>query len=205
MTIADGIYMGMQALALEFDVAIAGGDTNVWDGPLVINVTLLGLERVGGSVLRSGARVGDIVLVTGSLGGSIAGRHLSFQPRVAEAQVLADRYGLTALTDISDGLASDLRDLCDESGIGIELNAAVIPIAHNVSGDDRLRAAMCDGEDFELAFTMAPGRAERLLRDQPLKGLTVTAIGRVVNDPGLFWIREDGRMPCSWGGYKHNS
>ncbi len=86
--IAMGLHAGIEALAREFDVALAGGDTNAWDGPLVVSVTVLGEATGRGPVRRSGAVVGDVVLVTGPLGGSLLGRHLDPRPRVREALAL---------------------------------------------------------------------------------------------------------------------
>jgi thiamine monophosphate kinase len=99
-------------------VAIVGGDTNSWDGPLVVSVTLLGEATERGPVTRRGARPGDWLLVTGGFGGSILGKHLDFTPRVREAQRLHERADLHAMIDVSDGLAADVHHLCEESGCG---------------------------------------------------------------------------------------
>src|SRR5438034_837700 len=105
-----------------------GGDTASWDGPLAIAVTLLGEATPRGAVQRSGARPGDWLFVTGPLGGSILGRHLSFTPRVREALELHELVDLHAMIDISDGLSADVNHLCEESRCGAVLRAEDIPV-----------------------------------------------------------------------------
>jgi thiamine-monophosphate kinase len=109
------LYEGLLPLAERFDLPIAGGDLQSWDGPLVISVTLLGQPTHRGPLLRSGARPGDKIVVTGAFGGSILGRHLDFDPRIDEALLLADRYPLHAGMDVSDGLSLDLSRLANVS------------------------------------------------------------------------------------------
>src|SRR5262249_50060746 len=116
--LAEGIQAGIHALAAHYQVALIGGDTNSWDGPLVISSTVLGIPSGYGTVRRNGAEVGDWILVTGDLGGSILGKHLKFQPRVREAIALHQSADLHAMIDISDGLAADLHHLLQESGVG---------------------------------------------------------------------------------------
>jgi thiamine-monophosphate kinase len=201
--IAGEIHEGIAMLATEFGTVIAGGDTNVWNGPLVLNITVIGTARLAGSILRSGAKVGDRVLVTGSLGGSLQGHHLTFIPRVREAEVLTERYQLNSMTDISDGLASDLRDICLESKVGIELHRAQIPCSPFAALDDPIRSAMCDGEDFELCFTASVEEADRMVADAPLGKTKITIIGNVISDAGLYWVENGMRIPCLLDGYKH--
>src|SRR5262249_32645732 len=152
--LAEELYRGLRQVADAFDTAIAGGDTNSWDGPLVISVTLLGEATGRGPVTRAGARPGDWLLVTGPLGGSILGKHLDFPPRVREAQRPHAKAALHAMIDVSDGLAADVAHVCAESRCGAVLRADAIP----VSADARrmadagapLEHALGDGEDFEL-------------------------------------------------------
>src|ERR671930_2792736 len=113
--LAEELYRGLREVADAFDTALVGGDTNSWNGPLVISVTLLGEATAKGPVRRSGARPGDWLLVTGPLGGSIRGKHLTFTPRVHEALGLHAHADLHAMIDISDGLAADVNHLCEES------------------------------------------------------------------------------------------
>ncbi len=160
-TLAQSLFAGMSELAEEFDVAIAGGDTNSWDGPLVISVTLVG-ETVGRRrMLRNGARPGDGVYITGPVGGSLrSGRHLTFTPRVREALDLVRHVPVSAMLDLSDGIASDLRHILQESGVGATLEGDAIPIHCDVDPTlpptERLRRALTDGEDFELLWTASP-------------------------------------------------
>lgn len=160
------LYSGLSRCAEPFGVVLAGGDTNIWQGPLVISVTLLGSAPSGGAILRRGAKSGDRVLVTGALGGSLSrGRHLSFTPRIAAAKWLAERVALRGMADISDGLATDLRHIMALSGVGITLDGAAIPIHDDVPAGDaqqRLYAALTDGEDFELVFCCSPEDAKAL-------------------------------------------
>src|SRR5262249_22507067 len=126
--LAEELYRGLREVADAFDTALVGGDTNSWDGPLVIAVTLIGEATARGPVRRSGARPGDWLLVTGPLGGSILGKHLAFTPRVREALALHAAADLHAMIDISDGLAADLHHICRESGCGAVLRAESIPL-----------------------------------------------------------------------------
>src|SRR5581483_9494505 len=127
--VAEELYRGLREVADAFDTAVVGGDTNSWDGPLVISVTLLGEATARGPVTRGGARPGDWLMVTGPLGGSILGKHLDFTPRVREALRLLEAADLKAMIDISDGLAADVHHLCEESRCGAVLRAEAVPIS----------------------------------------------------------------------------
>jgi thiamine-monophosphate kinase len=124
--LARAVYEGIFELARQFDTALAGGDTNSWDGKLVINVTAVGHVAAGKSWRRSGARAGDQILVTADFGGSILGKHFDFTPRVAEASWLADHARIEAAIDVSDGLTLDLSRICQESGCGAVLDLAAV-------------------------------------------------------------------------------
>jgi thiamine-monophosphate kinase len=192
-TVAQGLFAGMLPLAQRFEVDLAGGDTNAWDGPLVISVTVLGEAR-GAPVRRSGARPDDTILVTGALGGSLLGRHLRPEPRIAEALALHAAVPLHAMIDISDGLSADLGHILDESGgLGAILDADAIPIhpdALTASAEDGrtpLDHALSDGEDFELCLIVPSEAAERIARVAPAPAV-VHRIGTVIERPGL-WLR----------------
>jgi thiamine-monophosphate kinase len=206
--LAEELYAGLREMADAHGTAVIGGDTNSWDGPLVISVTLLGEATPRGVVRRSGACAGDWLLVTGPLGGSILGKHLDFTPRVEEALALHEAAALHAMIDVSDGLAADLAHLCDESHCGAVLRAEAIPIAeaaHTLARrDDRsaLEHALGDGEDFELLFAAPPDEARRLLEKQPVQGITLTAIGECVAE-GLWLEEGDRRRPLPAAGYVH--
>ncbi len=205
-SLAEELYRGLREVADAFGTAVVGGDTNSWDGPLVISVTLLGEATARGPVRRSGARPGDWLLVTGPLGGSIRGKHLDFTPRVREALRLHEVADLRAMIDVSDGLAADVNHLCEESRCGAVLRAEAVPISEAARGMDDgrlpLEHALGDGEDFELVFAAAPADGERLLRTQPVPGVTLHQIGECV-ESGL-WLEEGGRSrPLPPAGYVH--
>jgi thiamine-monophosphate kinase len=202
--LAEELYLGLRDVADTFEVPIVGGDTNSWNGPLVISVTVIGEATAGGAVLRSGARSGDWIFVTGPLGGSILGHHLDFTPRIREALALNAAVPIHAMCDISDGLSADLNHILEESRCGAVINAEAIPIspaAHELSratGKSPSQHALGDGEDFELVFTVSPIDGERLLQDPPVTGLV--KIGECV-ESGL-WIQEGSvrtkQEPTGW-------
>src|SRR5262249_43314928 len=203
---AEELYLGLREVADAFGTAVVGGDTNTWNGPLVISVTVFGEATSRGAVRRGGARPGDWLLVTGPLGGSILGKHLTFTPRVREALELHSLADLHAMIDISDGLAADVNHLLQESRCGAVLRAEAIPIADDARRltDDRcaLEHALSDGEDFELAFAVSPDEGRSLLRTQPVQGVTLVPIGECV-EQGL-WLEEGGqRRPLAPAGYVH--
>lgn len=205
--LAEALYHGLRELADAFETAVVGGDTNSWDGPLVISVTLLGEATERGAVTRAGARPGDWLLVTGPLGGSILGKHLDFTPRVREALLLHAAVPLHAMIDVSDGLAADVGHLCDESRCGAVLRAEAIPLSDDAlrlnDGRPPLEHALGDGEDFELVCAVAPDDGRRLVETQPVPGLTLTHIGECV-DAGL-WLEVDGvRRVLERRGYVHH-
>jgi thiamine-monophosphate kinase len=202
----------MLPLAERYRVAIAGGDTNSWDGPLVVSVTAIGEVTADGPLCRRGALPGDRILVTGGFGGSILGRHLDVSPRVEESLLLNGRYALHAGIDCSDGLSLDLSRLCDESGCGAILDLARIPIApaaHELAkqrgdGKPALEHALGDGEDFELILAVPPPSAEQMLADQPLDDVTLTDIGEIIAQRGLRARDAAGKIePLEPRGFLH--
>jgi thiamine-monophosphate kinase len=214
LQLAIALYEGLLPLAAEFDVAIAGGDVNTFDGPLVISVTAIGQPSDRGPLLRSGGRAGDWLLVTGSLGGSILGHMLDFTPRVREALALHERYELHAGVDISDGLALDLSRLAAESHCGAVLFTHQVPIspaAYRLAEQEQaaareataLQHALGDGQDFELLLAVAPETAQSILREQPL-GCPISHVGELVAAPGLWQQDESGqRRPLEPTGWLH--
>lgn len=210
--LAREIMAGMETLAQSYDVAIAGGDTNTWDAPLAISVTLIGESTPHGVWRRDGARPGDMVLITGSLGGSILRHHYEFTPRVKTALSLNERYRIHAAMDVSDGLTLDLSRMAQASGVGVELNAATIPIASDAYRLSELESgtptpldhALGDGEDFELILAVPPEESERILTDQVTgkwapddPGVAIAKIGRFVERPGL-WLDGTAIEPNGW-------
>ena len=211
LDLARALYEGILPLAERFDVAIAGGDTNSWDGGLVICVTAIGVPGPGGVLKRSGAKPGDDILVTGPLGGSILGHQFDFQPRVEEALHLMQRYELHAGLDCSDGLARDVARLCEASGCGAEIDMAQVPIADDAkklsqqqaNGVTPLEHALHDGEDFELILAVAPQVTARILADRT-HPTPLTRIGRFVPEQGLWQLDASGqRKPLSPKGWEH--
>lgn len=201
------LFEGIASLAAEFDVILIGGDTNTWDGPLVISVTVFGETTGTGAVRRSGARPGDWVMATGSFGGSIHGRHLDFTPRVREAQALHRAVALHSMIDVSDGLAADLKHILEESRVGAVLEAAAIPIspaaAQTTDGKSPLEHALGDGEDFELLFTVSPEDGKRLLSRPPL-AVPIAHIGEITQALDYLLKSPDGALrPLESLGWKH--
>jgi thiamine-monophosphate kinase len=142
---------------------VVGGDTATWEGKLVMTVSILGRTAGIPPVLRSGAKPGDTIYVTGPLGGSILGRHLYFEPRIGPARDLAARGVIHAMIDISDGLSRDLHHICRESGLGAVIEAGRIPVHADAvelskrTGRPALEHALHDGEDHELIVVGAGG------------------------------------------------
>ena len=208
--IARGLHRGLTSMADRFGVALVGGDTNAWEGPLVVCVTVFGETAGRGAVRRSGARPGDVIFVTGPLGGSLLGRHLAPEPRVIEALALNEAVALHALIDLSDGLSSDLAHILDESGgLGAVLDASAIPIHADAvtmsgrSGRTPLDHALGDGEDFELCLTVSADAAARLLA-LPCPPARLYRIGVVVEGPGLWLRQNDGsRSTIHPAGFDH--
>jgi thiamine-monophosphate kinase len=206
--LAEELYLGMREVADAFAVPLVGGDTNSWDGPMSISVTLLGEATERGPVLRSGAKVGDWIMVTGPLGGSILGHHLDFTPRVHEALILHRTVDLNAMIDLSDGLAKDLHHICEESRCGAVLFADAIPISDAAremaarDGRSPLDHALSDGEDFELVFTTSKAAGDLLMREQPNTRLPLFRIGEIVAEG--YWLNRDGTQEALGPrGYEH--
>jgi thiamine-monophosphate kinase len=184
---------GMAALAAKHGVVLAGGDTISHRGGIVIAVTVVAFVRKGRAITRSGARIGDVIAVTGALGGSIRrGRHLRFEPRLRESRALVKLGPPTAMMDVSDGLLLDLWRLLRASGRGARIDAGCVPVHRDAgpAGGRRAReSALSDGEDFELLFTMPRRRFEECARRWSLP-VPIRAIGEVVASG--FTIVEDG-------------
>jgi len=194
-TIGRGLHAGLAEAAGRYGLALVGGDTNAWDGPLVVSVTALGETTGRGAARRSGARAGDVVAVTGPLGGSLLGRHLRPTPRVAEAIALHAAAPLHALIDLSDGLSSDLTRVLEESGhLGAVLDEAALPVhpdalvMSEATGRAATDHALNDGEDFELCVVLAAEDFDRLAANPPGPA-RLFRVGRVVEAPGL-WLRD---------------
>jgi len=210
MAFAEQLCLGLSDAAARFGCPIVGGDVTSWPHPLAIGTSLVARPAGVAPVRRSGARPGDVLLVTGDLGGSVLGRHLAFVPRVKEARLLARAATLHAMIDLSDGLSTDLGHVARESGVAAEVEAAAIPVSADAErlartdGRSPLDHALNDGEDFELLLAVSPEDGRRLVEDNPLGDLRLTAIGRIIEGSGVTIIGADGERrslePC---GYEH--
>jgi thiamine-monophosphate kinase len=173
------LYRGLAKAARAYGVSVVGGETTHSNGPLVCSVFLTGRVEPERCVRRSGGRPGDVLLVTGRLGGAFeSGRHLDFKPRLSEARWLSARFRPRAMMDLSDGLAKDGPRLARASGCGMELEPGAIPRRRGAS----VEAACADGEDFELLLAVCPGQVEQLLAEWPraFPKLPLTQIGRLL-------------------------
>ncbi|HEY6167869.1 MAG TPA: thiamine-phosphate kinase [Verrucomicrobiae bacterium] len=207
------IYDGVNALAKRHGVAIVGGETTTCPERMFLSVALLGTVPKDKCPLRSGARVGDAIFVTGELGGSLAGKHLEFEPRLEEARWLAGHFKIHALMDISDGLAGDLRHILDASSVGAQLLGSAIPISRvaklkaraESSAKPPLLAALTDGEDFELLFTVAARSAVALLDAWKKKfpAVKLSCVGKITAERGLRLRDKNGERELMLHGYVH--
>ena len=207
------IYDGLNALAEKHRVAIVGGETTTNPERILISIALLGTVPRGRRILRSGAKVGDAIFVTGELGGSLAGKHLDFEPRLEEARWLAEHFHLHALLDLSDGLAGDLRHIINASKVGAELLKSALPVSReaklhakeNPSAKPAALAALTDGEDFELLFTVAGKDAVKLLDAWKKKfpKVKLSCIGKIVAGEGILLRDKSGSHQLNAHGYAH--
>jgi thiamine-monophosphate kinase len=195
---AKELFLGMKQAADAFDFPVVGGDTASWDGKLVMTVTILGRSDGIEPVRRGAANVGDGIYVTGALGGSILGRHMTFTPHVAQARVLA-RLGVTAMIDLSDGLSRDLRHICRESQVGAVVDAEAVPVHDDAiemrrDGRSPLEHALHDGEDYELLFTSGRNHSD-----------CATRIGTITRDRQVLLQYRGGRTePLEPKGWEHS-
>lgn len=155
-----GLYRGFQRAAVKFDFGIVGGETSQAPvaGSNMVSVSMIGKVEARKYVLRSTAKAGDEVFVTGRLGGSINGRHLSFEPRLEQARWLVKNVKPTAMMDVSDGIAKDLPRLATASNVGYSIEREKIPRRRGCTVDQ----ALTDGEDYELLLTFSPRQRKKL-------------------------------------------
>lgn len=169
---ADALYAGLRRCARRFGISLAGGETTRSPGPVFLSVALTGRVERPRCTLRSGGRPGDALFVTGRLGGSLAGKHLDFIPRVREARWLVEHFRIHAMMDLSDGLGADLPRLAKASGCGFTLGGS-LPLTPGCTETQ----ALGDGEDFELLFAVSPRQAARIKRAWPFRRLPLTQVG----------------------------
>jgi thiamine-monophosphate kinase len=218
---------GLRRAARKFSCSLAGGDTTRRK-EILINVTVVGEVRAGQAVLRSGAKPGDVIFVSGRLGeaelgfrllrsgetlagakGSLLKKHLYPEPRLALGQWLARKGLATALMDLSDGLSSDLPRLCTASGVGARVESARIPLGQppklgRKRGSDPLRLALHGGDDYELLFTVVPHNADVLPKS--FQGTELTPIGKITEKRKIVLLEENGRerqlLPYGWDPFR---
>ncbi|MCL2709651.1 MAG: thiamine-phosphate kinase [Planctomycetaceae bacterium] len=207
LELAEQLLSGMQPLIDRYNLVLAGGDTNTWDGGLVISITVIGCVPEWGVFRRSGGKAGDRIFVTGKLGGSILRHQFHFEPRIDEALHLNEHYQVHAAMDISDGLTLDLHRLATESRLGATLYESAIPIADDAiilsqqSGRSPQEHALSDGEDFELLFTVSPQEAAKLLAVPPFE---LYEIGELTIEEGLRMVTAEGTVtPLTPRGFEH--
>jgi len=196
-------YDGVLALARRYKISCAGGDITR-ARQFFASVALMGRARKNEIILRNGARPGDWMGVTGSLGGSILGRHLRFAPRIREARYLSRFIRPHAMIDISDGLLQDMGHILKASRVGAAVEAAAIPISRaaiRLAGGRRGRAlihALTDGEDFELLFTVSAAQKKKLEISwkRRFPKLRLSWIGRIRPGQRMEWRRNAKRMPA---------
>jgi thiamine-monophosphate kinase len=191
---AEDLYRGIGDCLLAFHAVLAGGETSsvpAGSAP-VISIAATGSVRREHLVLRSTAKPGQTLLVTGTLGGSIDGKHLDFTPRIKESNWLVSEFKPSAMMDVSDGLAKDLPRLAAASGCGFVLDRAKLP----VTPGSTIVQALGDGEDFELLLAIEPGRVADLLGawSGRFPDVPLTAIGTLV---------EAGQGESLAGGWDH--
>ena len=196
------LYKGMQLTAQNFGISVIGGDTNRSD-KIIISVFLGGSVPQKEVVFRDGARERSCICVTGKLGGSGLGRHLSFVPRVKEARCLVENYKLQAMIDISDGLVQDLSHILKQSNVGALVYEDSIPLS---SSEITVQDAYGQGEDFELLFVISSGKLNKLKKEWPFKKTApLSCIGEIRDKKfGLKVKRINGKIEkLTVTGFRH--
>ena len=208
-SLIEAVYQGLRDCAREHHVNIVGGETTSLS-QLTLSISLIG--KASKPILRTGSAVGDAIFVSGELGGSLAGHHLNFTPRLKEARWLSDQDIVHAMIDLSDGLATDLRHLLSDQ-TGAELLTRALPIRRaakerardNPSGKTALLAALTDGEDYELLFTVSSKDAVPLLDGwkSAFPETQLHCIGKITDQPGIALRDDKGVKPLTLHGYDH--
>jgi thiamine-monophosphate kinase len=200
------LHSGITLAGEKYNCPLIGGDITAWrrKQPFAISVAMLSRPAGNKPVRRCGAKVGDIICVTGELGGAVLAKHLKFEPRVKEAIKIAQTVTINSMIDISDGLSSDLNRICRSSGVGAVINAERIPISRQAQkSEDPLSSALNDGEDFELLFAVSPTECKTLLKlwDDPVP---ITQIGTIIRTKNMQIKMTDGKtIDLQVKGYDH--
>jgi thiamine-monophosphate kinase len=200
------LHSGIMRAGVKYGCALVGGDITSWknENPFAVSVAMVSKCVGNEPITRSGAKVGDCICVTGTLGGSGYGRHLEFEPRVKEAMKIAAAVKVNSMIDISDGLSSDLNRICRQSAAGAIIDAQLIPISDEARrNEDPLGSALNDGEDFELLFTLSRRECETLVKDWD-EPVAITRIGTITDTKRMQMKMADGQInELLAGGYEH--
>jgi thiamine-monophosphate kinase len=189
------LFRGVASALKDFDTPLVGGDT-VRSPGIVVDTVVIGANRRGKVLRRSGARPGDVILATGVFGSSLStGWHCRFRPRIREMAFLKQRLDITSAIDASDGLHASLRILSQESGTRFRVDASRILFRRKrPTHAQSLRSALFDGEDFELVFTSRDRRIPQVRRQFQKKfKLPLSVLGKVESGRGLFFADASGR------------
>jgi thiamine-monophosphate kinase len=240
MKMVEELFGGMFDFASRLNFSLVGGDTSASPGPLFIDTSAIGVCSPGRAISRGGASPGDLVYVTGELGGSALGlrllnqgwsrtdmteapadmsirarrsavrRHLEPEPRMQAGRTLAIDGGATAMTDISDGLATDLSHIVESSACGAIINAELLPVARSVTDlaasepeISPVELALTSGEEYELLFCTAPQNIGRIRDLSQRLQLPITRIGEIKAEAGLFIERNGQVQPLTPAGFEH--
>jgi thiamine-monophosphate kinase len=201
------LFLGIKEAGEEHGAVIVGGDTSTWTGKLVVTVTILGRSNGIEPVTRAGAKPGDEIYVTGALGGSLLGRHMTFSPRVEWGRALAASGAVTAMIDISDGLSRDLGHICKSSGFGAMLFSDFIPVHEDAiemrrDGHSPLEHALHDGEDYELLFTYKAFTGS-VIPGLICTGVPVALIGMIMPGQAILLEQNGTRQPLEPKAWEH--
>ncbi len=178
------VYSGIKKTARKYGLVIAGGDVSS-SKILIVNIALIGIAKKKEVTFRNTAKKGELIFVTGKLGGSIKGKHLNFMPRLEEARYLIKECKPTAMIDLSDGLAQDLGHIIHQSNVGAQIHKEVVPVSNKA---DSFENALYDGEDFELLFTLSRKHAIKLKKYWPkFFKLKISQIGIIVDKKEGFY------------------
>ncbi|MFH1305079.1 MAG: thiamine-phosphate kinase [Candidatus Omnitrophota bacterium] len=195
------LYDGIFGICREYNIKVVGGDTNR-AGALVIDVSVVGIVEKKRLTRRSGAKEGDLILITGPVRNGKK-EHLDFEPRLSEARFLSGRHKISSMIDVSDGIAPDAGRICSESGVGCVLYEGAIPLSKGLS----VRDALYHGESFELLFTMNPKEAERLFLGMKRRKEVPQyfILGKITRDrDGMCLIEDEGRVTrLKMKGFEH--
>jgi len=206
---AKELYLGINKMADAFNIKIIGGDIVSSKKTVVINVTMYGINEGLKAISRSGAKVDDVIMVTGALGGSIRGKHVTFKPRLKEGLLLNKKFNINSMIDISDGLVADLGHILEESGVGAVLYEDEVPVSADAkrlarkTGLSALHHALHDGEDYELLFTLSDKESKKLLASRSFPA-PLSKIGHINKSKGIKMQDADGKLKRIKSiGYKH--